>query len=107
MLRNPLYFIFLIVLGVGAYVTYTLNLWGPMLNMANAASVQALEEGKKRLRDFLENSEGGRRVLEMEGRHGQGDAYEMKRMDGGRSAKAKVDGPGSSGEDEGVGEDTI
>ena len=107
-LRNPLYFIFLILLGVGAYVTYTLNLWGPMINMANAASVQALEEGKKRLREFLENSEGGRRVLEMEGRHGHGhgEAYEMRRMNGGERAKAKAKMDGAaSGDDEGVGED--
>ncbi|KAI9869962.1 MAG: Dynamin-like GTPase that mediates homotypic ER fusion, partial [Pleopsidium flavum] len=52
-LRNPVYFIFLILLGIGAYVTYTLNLWGPILKMSNAASQQALEEGKKRLREFL------------------------------------------------------
>lgn len=59
-LRNPVYFVFLILLGVAAYVTYTLNLWGPMLRMANAASQQAVEVGKERLRDFLETAEGGR-----------------------------------------------
>lgn len=63
-----MYFIFLIILGAGAYVTYTLNLWGPMLQMANAASAQALEEGKKRLREFLEASETGRQVSEIEAR---------------------------------------
>lgn len=51
----------------GAYVTYTLNLWGPMYQMANAASSQALEEGKKRLREFLEASEGGRQAVAMTG----------------------------------------
>ncbi len=51
------------MLGVGAYITYTLNLWGPMLNMANAASAQALQEGKKWLREFLEASETGRQAL--------------------------------------------
>ena len=55
-LRNPIYFVFLILLGVAAYVTYNLNLWGPMLKMTNAASQQALEIGKERLRDFLETS---------------------------------------------------
>lgn len=66
-LRNPVYFIFLIMAAAGAYVTYTLNLWGPMYQMANAASAQALEEGKKRLREFLEASEGGRQAVAMTG----------------------------------------
>lgn len=63
-----MYFIFLIILGAIAYVTYTLNLWGPMLQMANAASAQALEEGKKRLREFLESSDTGRQAIAMSGR---------------------------------------
>ncbi|EEP78533.1 protein sey1 [Uncinocarpus reesii 1704] len=58
-LRNPLYFFMLFLCAVGAFVTYQLNLWGPMIKMAEAASHQALEEGKKRLRDFLEPSEAG------------------------------------------------
>ena len=62
-LRNPLYFIMLILLGVGAYVTYTLNLWGPMMRMANAASAQAVEIGKEKLREFLENADGGRQHM--------------------------------------------
>ena len=66
-LRNPVYFIFLIILGVGAYVTYTLNLWGPMYQMCNAASAQAVEEGKKRLREFLEESNAGRQAMAMTG----------------------------------------
>ena len=56
------------MLGVGAYVTYQLNLWGPMLQMANAASAQAVEEGKKRLREFLESSDTGRQAIAMSGR---------------------------------------
>lgn len=70
-LRNPIYFIFLIMLGVGAYVTYTLNLWGPMLRMANAASSQAVDIGKERLREFLENSDTGRQAMAMSGRDGE------------------------------------
>ena len=66
-LRNPVYFIFLVLVGIGAYVTYTLNLWGPMYQMANAASAQALEEGKKRLREFLEESNAGRQAMAMSG----------------------------------------
>ncbi|ORY18024.1 RHD3/Sey1 [Clohesyomyces aquaticus] len=71
-LRNPVYFIFLILLGIGAYVTYTLNLWGPMARMANAASQQALEVGKERLREFLETSETGRQAMAMSNRQSGG-----------------------------------
>lgn len=50
-----------------------------MINMANAASAQALEEGKKRLREFLEASDTGRRAVAMSTEE-DGEAYEMKRM---------------------------
>lgn len=70
MLRNPVYFILLILLGAGAYVTYTLNLWGPMLRMTNAASSQGLEIFKEKLRDFLENSETGRQAIGMSAKAG-------------------------------------
>jgi hypothetical protein len=70
-LRNPLYFVFLILLGVAAYVTYTLNLWGPILRMTQAATDQALEVGKERLREFLENSDTGRQAMAMSGRDGE------------------------------------
>lgn len=48
-------------------MTYTLNLWGPMFKMANAASQQALEEFKTRLRKFLESSDTGRQAIAMSG----------------------------------------
>ncbi|KAF2016419.1 GTP-binding protein Sey1 [Aaosphaeria arxii CBS 175.79] len=69
-LRNPLYFIFLILAGVGAYVTYTLNLWGPMARMADAASRQAVDIGKERLREFLESSDTGRQAMAMSSQQG-------------------------------------
>jgi hypothetical protein len=84
-LRNPIYFVFLIVLAVGAYVTFTLNLWGPMARMSNAAFSQALEVGKERLRDFLESSESGRQAMAMSGQpasRGQGRAIPMNRLNG-------------------------
>ena len=86
-LRNPLYFVFLILLGAGAYVVHSLNLWGPLLNMTNAASAQALEEGKKRLREFLETTETGRSALAMPA--AGGESYEMKRMNQTRPASGK------------------
>lgn len=36
-----------------------------MLRMANAASAQAVEVGKERLREFLEHSDTGRQALSM------------------------------------------
>ena len=91
-LRNPLYFMTLLILGAGAYVTYTLNLWGPMLQMANAASAQALEEGKKRLREFLEASDTGRQAMAMSGH----DEYKMQTLNGNGKAAA----PGEDDDDE-------
>lgn len=37
--------------------------------MTNAASQQALAEGKKRLREFLESSDTGRQAIAMSGGH--------------------------------------
>ncbi|KIW68517.1 protein SEY1 [Phialophora macrospora] len=85
-LRNPVYFMFLIILAIGAYVTYTLNLWGPMLKMANAASQQALEEGKKRLREFLEENPRAAHAVAVSTGH---EEYEMKNL---KSQKFKTDG---------------
>lgn len=39
-----------------------------MLRMANAASAQAVEVGKERLRKFLEASDSGRQAMSMSGR---------------------------------------
>ncbi|KAH8704044.1 protein sey1 [Talaromyces proteolyticus] len=80
-LRNPAYFFLLFVCAVGAYVTYQLNLWGPIMKMVDAASRQALEEGKKRLREFLESSDTGRQAIAMSANAtGHGEEYEMKSM---------------------------
>ena len=87
-LRNPLYFVFLLLLAGGAWVTHSLNLWGPMLQMANAASAQALEEGKKRLREFLEASDTGRQAIAMSGR----EDIVMQKLNGhGKAAPAEDD----------------
>ncbi|KAL8808566.1 MAG: hypothetical protein Q9200_004244 [Gallowayella weberi] len=83
-LRNPVYFLFLILLGIGAYVTYTLNLWGPMYQMTNAASQQALQEGKKRLREFLEASDAGRQAMTMS----SDDEIKMQKLNGHGKAAA-------------------
>ncbi|KAJ5937867.1 Protein sey1 [Penicillium verhagenii] len=80
-LRNPAYFFLLFVCAVGAYITYQLNLWGPILKMTEAASQQALVEGKRRLRDFLESSDTGRQAMAMSaertGTSSRTEEYEM------------------------------
>jgi len=96
-LRNPVYFLFLIIAGTGAYVTYTLNLWGPMFKMANAASQQAVEEGKKRLREFLEENPRTAHVLAEATGH---EEYEMKNLRSSPRPKIKTDGADDEDEDE-------
>lgn len=49
-----------------------------MYQMANAASTQALEEGKKRLREFLEESNAGRQAMTMSGQ----DDVQMQKLNG-------------------------
>jgi hypothetical protein len=94
-LRNPAYFFLLFVCAIGAYITYQLNLWGPMLKMTEAASQQALVEGKRRLRDFLESSDTGRQAMAMSadrnGSSGRKEEYEMSDMKRGSSSKASDD----------------
>ncbi|CAI4211850.1 unnamed protein product [Parascedosporium putredinis] len=78
-LRNPFLFLLLIIIAGGTYIAYTLNLLGPMMQMANAAAGQGVELGKQRLRDFLENSETARQALSMPARPGQGEGQNLLR----------------------------
>ncbi|KAK5172576.1 Dynamin-like GTPase that mediates homotypic ER fusion [Saxophila tyrrhenica] len=91
-LRNPVYFIFLILLGFGAYITYTLNLWGPMLRMTNAASTQGLEIFREKLREFLEQSETGRQAIGMAAKDGGvGGSYRMDTLHTNGTTKARAE----------------
>ena len=83
-LRNPVYFFLLFLCAVGTYVTYQLNLWGPIVKMTEAASNQALDEGKKRLREFLESSDTGRQAMARSSHKGRTDEYEMSSLDKGK-----------------------
>jgi hypothetical protein len=67
-LRNPFLVVLSLILIAGAYMTYQLNLWGPIIRMSTAAWEQGFEVGKERLREFLINSETGRQAVAMEGR---------------------------------------
>jgi hypothetical protein len=85
---------FLFVLAVAAYITYQLNLWGPIMKMADAASRQAIEEGKRRLREFLEASDTGRQAIAMSANgnvSGGHEEYEMSNLRNGRNAPKRSD----------------
>jgi hypothetical protein len=60
-----------------------------MARMANAASSQALEVGKERLRDFLESSESGRQAMAMSGNQPRDEGVRMDRLNG--DGKKKVE----------------
>ena len=93
-----MYFIFLILLGAGAYVTYTLNLWGPMLRMTNAATSQGVEIAREKLREFLESSETGRQAIGMSQSGRNGTAFESHRMDT-LNSRGKRDAAGDDDEE--------
>lgn len=67
-LRNPLMFILLILLGGGTYTAWYLNLLGPMMQMGNAAVNQGMDIAKQQLRDFVANSDTARQALAMPAR---------------------------------------
>lgn len=53
-----------------------------MIRMGNAASAQAMEVGKERLREFLESSESGRQAMAMSGNQPRGESVRMNRLNG-------------------------
>jgi hypothetical protein len=76
--RNPL-LIALFAIGIaGMYVTYQLNLWGPIIRMSTAAWQQALQVGQERLREFLLNSEAGRQAAAIAEGQGRGRKAESR-----------------------------
>lgn len=59
-----------------------------MLRMTNAASAQALEIGKEKLREFLAESETGRQAMAMSS---SGGSYKMDTLDGIGKKKTAVE----------------
>ncbi|KAF6819691.1 GTP-binding protein sey1 [Colletotrichum musicola] len=88
-LRNPFLFIFLILLAGGTYVAYTLNMLGPMMQMANAAANQGVEIGKQKLREFIENSDTARQALAMPAR--DSDSISLDTLDSRGKKKSAED----------------
>jgi hypothetical protein len=64
-----------------AYVTYQLNLWGPIMKMMDAASRQAVDEGKRKLREFLEASDAGREAIAMSNMNGKASKNAEEKAD--------------------------
>jgi hypothetical protein len=71
----------ILIMGGGTYVAYTLNLLGPMMQMANAASNQAVEIGKGKLREFLENNETVRQAIAVPARQLADGGINLDRLD--------------------------
>lgn len=61
-----------------------------MLSMANAASAQAVEIGKEKLREFLEHNEGGRQKLAMNGRRDE-DEISLNTLDSRGKRKTEME----------------
>lgn len=74
-------------------MAYTLNLLGPMMQMTNAASNQAVEIAKEKLRDFLESNETVRQAIAMPARQqGSSTGISMDRLDSrGKKAQEEED----------------
>ncbi|TPX09961.1 uncharacterized protein E0L32_008808 [Thyridium curvatum] len=90
-LRNPFLFLLILITAGGTYVAYTLNLLGPMMQMANAASNQAVEIGKAKLRDFLENNDTARQALAMPARENSSASMDTLDSRGKKKAEAADD----------------
>lgn len=89
-LRNPILFVLLIIMAGGTYVAYNLNLLGPMMQMSSAAWNQAIEIGKQRLRDFLENNEMARQAIALPPR--DSDSVSLDTLDSrGKKARPAID----------------
>ncbi|CAN8103948.1 unnamed protein product [Discula destructiva] len=89
-LRNPILFILLCLFAGGSYLAYNLSLLGPMLQMANAASNQAVDIGKQKLRDFLENNETARQAVGMPPRK-DADAISLDTLDSRGRRREEID----------------
>jgi hypothetical protein len=89
--RNPFLILLIILALSGLYVTYTLNLWGPILRMSNTMYNQALEIAKEKLREFLESSDTGRQAMAMAGRENAttADNISLHTLDGDGKRKVK------------------
>ena len=64
------------------------------MKMTEAASQQAVDEGKRRLRDFLESSDTGRQAMAMSSHKDDIDGHEMSKLDKNRRSGNSDDSDG-------------
>lgn len=78
------------MLAGGTYVAYTMNMLGPMMQMANAAATQGVDIGKQKLRDFIVNSDMARQALNVPER--DSDSVLLDRLDSkGKKQRAEAE----------------
>ncbi|KAI1639412.1 SEY1 protein [Biscogniauxia mediterranea] len=94
-LRNPVLFLLLLLIAGGTYVAYYLSLLGPMMQMSSAAYNQAVDIGKQKLREFVENNDAARRAIAMPAR--DSDSISMDTLD---SRGKKQSRPATADEDD-------
>ena len=76
----------------GTYVAYTLNLLGPMSQMGGAAWNQAVDIGKAKLREFVENNETARQAIAMPAKARGDDSIRLDSLDkGGKKTRQSHD----------------
>ena len=91
-LRNPILFMLIIITGGGTYVAYTLNLLGPMMQMGGAAWDQAVDIGKQKLREFVENNEMARQAIALPSKQRDSDSVSLDTLDSrGKKKQRPVD----------------
>jgi hypothetical protein len=99
-IRNPFLLMFSALALAGLYVTYQMNLWGPIIQMTGAAWEQGIQVGKERLREFLMSGEMGRQAIAMEGRRAgnstgeEDEGIKLERLDGEGKKAAETEKPG-------------
>lgn len=93
--RNPFLILLVVLACTGAYVTYQMNLWGPIIRMSVAAAEQAREIAREKMRDFVEGGENNgawrREKVAFSGRTdgANGDAIGLQDLGGNGRARSK------------------
>jgi general stress protein CsbA len=85
--RNPFLILLLALIGAGMYVTYNMNLWGPIIQMTTAAWAQGLQIAKAKLREWLQETETGRQAIAMS----SGESIELQNIRRSEAEKASED----------------
>jgi hypothetical protein len=99
--RSPMLLVLGLLASAALYVTYSLNLWAPIIRVGAAAWDTGVQVGKERLREFLVAGERGREAVAMEARAGAqpGEAEEIPLEELGRGGRRRTPGGGDWDDD--------